>query len=121
MTSPATVPTIRVRRLDTNALVVTDLAMTEVGDGLYKYEYTDAVNSIEYSAVADGDPIDASQSTHKHVAGSGDTKVEETWKVLGLDRNDPMTVTPTTIDSDSGDVDVNLSGDGVASSRSIRQ
>ena len=121
MTSPGTAPTIRIRLLDTNALVVTDLDMTEVGDGLFKYEHTAAVNSIEYAALADGDPIDASQSTHKHVAGSGDTKVEETWKVLGLDRLDPMTITPTGIDSDSADIDVNLSGDGVATTGMDRQ
>ena len=121
MTSPATAPTIRVRRLDSNALVVTDLDMTEVGDGLFKYVYTDAVNSIEYAALADGDPGDAGQSTHKHVAGSGDTKVEETWKVLGLDRLDPMTITPTGIDSDSADVDVDLSGDGTSTTSMARQ
>ena len=121
MTTPATAPTIRIRRLDSNALVITDGAMTEVGDGLFKYAYTDAVNSIEYVARADGDPIAAGQSTQRYVAGSGDTKVEETWKTLGLDRLDPATVLPTGIDTDSGDIDVNFSGDGVSSTAMARQ
>lgn len=32
-------PTIRIRRLSDNALVVTDDAMTEVGDGFYQYDF----------------------------------------------------------------------------------
>ena len=33
LTSPSNAPTIRIRRQDTGALVVTDSAMTEQGDG----------------------------------------------------------------------------------------
>lgn len=45
----------------------------------------------------------------------------EMHKLLGLDAADPVTVTPTGIDSDSGDIDVNFSGDGVTSTRQERQ
>lgn len=121
MVAPADVPEIRIRRLDTDALVVTDDAMTEVGDGIFKYEYVTAVNSIEYAARADGDPAVTGQATVRYVSGSGDTKVEETWKTLGLDRLDPAEVTPDGIDSDSGDIDVNFSGDGITSTRMERQ
>ena len=105
MTAPGDVPEIRIRRLDTDALVVTDDTMDEVGDGFFKYEYTDAINSIEYAGRADGDPNVTGQATLRYVTGSGDTKVEETWKTLGLDRNDPVTIVPGGIDSDSGDID----------------
>ena len=121
LTSPGTAPQIRVRRLDTNALVVTDQDMTEVGDGLYKYVYAAAVNSIEYAARADGDPDDNGQSTQRYQAGSGDTKVEETWKTLGLDSGDAVTVTPQGVDSASGDVDVDFTGDGITTTTMTRQ
>jgi len=121
MTAPAVVPTMRIRRLDTDALVVTNLDMDEVGDGIFKYEYTDAINSIEYAGRADGDPSDTGQSTQRYQAGSGDTKVEEAWKTLGLDRLDPVTIVPGGIDSDSGDIDVDFSGDGITSTRMERQ
>lgn len=121
LTSPGTAPTIRIRRLDTDALVATDLDMTEVGDGLYKYEYTDALNSVEYAARADGDPDDNGQSTQRYQAGSGDTKAEEIWKTLGLDRNDAVVITPTGIDSDSGDIDVEFTGDGETTTTMTRQ
>jgi len=121
MVAPADVPEIRIRRLDTDALVVTDLAMTEVGDGIFKYVYPAAINSIEYAARADGDPSVTGQATVRYISGSGDTKVEETWKTLGLDRLDPVDITPGGIDSDSGDIDVDFSGDGITSTRMERQ
>lgn len=121
LVAPGDLPTIRIRRLDTDALVVTDLDMDEVGDGIFKYEYTAAVNSIEYAARADGDPNVAGQVTVRYVSGSGDTKVEEAWKTLGLDRLDPVDITPAGIDSDSGDIDVDFSGDGITLTRMERQ
>lgn len=46
-------PTIRIRRTDTQALVVTDAAMTEQGDGAYSYDFT-TVDGLDYSIRADG-------------------------------------------------------------------
>jgi hypothetical protein len=57
-----TVPTIRVRRLDTNALVETDSALTEVGDGIYSFSLTTA-STLEYSFRVDLDPGGAGQTT----------------------------------------------------------
>lgn len=48
-------------------------------------------------------------------------KVDEVHKVLGLNASDPVTITPSGVDSDSGDIDVNFSGDGVTSTRMERQ
>tara|TARA_R110000851_G_scaffold120002_1_gene248084 strand:- start:25190 stop:25618 length:429 start_codon:yes stop_codon:yes gene_type:complete len=62
LTSPAQVPTIRVRRLSDNALVVTDAAMTEVGDGSFVYDMT-TVGLLEYSFRVDADPTAADQVT----------------------------------------------------------
>lgn len=62
LVSPATAPTIRIRRLDTDALVVTDDAMTEVGDGSYRYSFTTA-GLLEYSVRTNGDPIASGQTT----------------------------------------------------------
>lgn len=62
MTSPGDVPTIRVRRTDTQALVVTDATMTEMGDGLYSYDFAAAVDGREYSIRANGDPTAAGQT-----------------------------------------------------------
>jgi len=54
--APATglTPTIRIRRLDTGALVVTDASMTETGDGFYKYDFTTYDNNLEYAIRCDG-------------------------------------------------------------------
>ena len=60
--SPSNLPTIRIRRLDTGALVVTDDAMTEIGDGCYVYVFTES-NLLEYSIRVDGDPTAADQVT----------------------------------------------------------
>lgn len=121
MTSPATAPNIRIRRLDTNALVVTDQVMTAVGDGLFKYEYTAAVIGIEYVARADGDPIAAGQSTQRYVAGSGDTKVPEIFTRLGLEIGNAITDTTAGIDSGSGDIEITRTGDGETTSTLTRQ
>ena len=62
LTSPGTVPTIRIRRIDTGALVVTDSDMTELGDGSYQFTFA-PVATLEYSIRADGDPAAAGQVT----------------------------------------------------------
>jgi hypothetical protein len=48
-------------------------------------------------------------------------RVQEIWKLLGLDVSDVITITPTGIDSASGLIDINFSGDGVASTVMTRQ
>ena len=62
LVAPGTVPTIRIRRIDTQALVVTDSAMTEIGDGNFSFTFSPAV-TLEYSIRADGDPAAAGQVT----------------------------------------------------------
>jgi hypothetical protein len=50
-------PTIRIRNVSTGALVVTDAAMTEVGDGFYRYNYTGYNPTIDYAIRCDGTAI----------------------------------------------------------------
>ena len=54
--TPATglVPTIRIRDLSDNSLVVTDAAMTEVGDGHYQYDFTTYDKDTDYAVRCDG-------------------------------------------------------------------
>jgi hypothetical protein len=47
-------PTIRIRNASTGALVVTDAAMIEVGDGFYRYDFTGYDALIDYSIRSDG-------------------------------------------------------------------
>lgn len=64
LTGAGTLPTIRIRRLDTGALVVTDAAMVEVGapgDGAYSFTFA-PVATLEYSWRANGDPLAAGQT-----------------------------------------------------------
>lgn len=47
-------PTIRIRDVDDGSLVVTDEALTETGDGFYKYNFTSYDEEKTYSFRADG-------------------------------------------------------------------
>jgi hypothetical protein len=50
-----------------------------------------------------------------------ETRVQEIWKLLGLDATDVITITPAGIDSASGDIDINFTGDGISSTIMTRQ
>jgi len=105
LTAPGDIPTIRIRRLDTDALVVTDSAMDEVGEGNYKFIYTTPVEGVRFAAVADGDPNVAGQvvTGSRYQSGSGDNFAGEVWQNEGLDPNNPKTITvnsPTDMDED---------------------
>jgi hypothetical protein len=90
LVAPAVVPTIRIRRLDTNALEITDVAMTEVGDGNFVYSFAPAVDGIEYAVRADGDPTAVTQVplAVRYQAGQVDNKLAETHVRFDLDPNE---------------------------------
>ncbi len=105
LVAPGDVPTIRVRRLDTDALVVTDADMTELGGGLFKYIYSTPVEGVAFSARADGDPSAAAQvpANVRYQTGSGDNFAAEVWQNEGLDPGNPKTldrVSATDMDED---------------------
>lgn len=93
LTGPGTVPTIRIRRLDTQALEVTDAAMTEVGDGLFFFSFAPAVDGIEYAARADGDPAAAAQvpAAVRFQSGQVDNKLAEMHVRFDLDPAEQQT------------------------------
>ncbi len=45
-------PTIRIRRISDQTLVVTDALMTNIGDGFYNYQFTDFDPGEEYAVRA---------------------------------------------------------------------
>lgn len=108
LTSPGTLPTIRIRRIDTQALVVTDASMTEIGDGNYSFTFT-PLEGVEYTVRADGDPLDNGQVKRgeRFVAGSlnGDDedlgeKVRDIWQNEGLDPVNSKVITEITEGAD---------------------
>lgn len=56
LVAPTDLPTIEIRRIDTQALVVTGSNMVEVGDGCFSFTFA-PVATLEYSIRADGDPL----------------------------------------------------------------
>lgn len=61
LVAPGNLPTIRVRRIDTQVLVATDAAMVEIGDGQYAFDLT-TDDALEYSWRANGDPTASGQT-----------------------------------------------------------
>jgi hypothetical protein len=60
-------------------------------------------------------------ATVTHVALIHPEFIHETHKRLGLNKLDSITDTPSGIDSASGDIDIDRTGDGIASSTLTRQ
>lgn len=102
LVSPADAPEIRIRRVDTGALVVTDDAMTELGDGIFKYDFTPPVEGIQYSVRADGDPQATGQvpASSRYRYGGADDFNKETWQSCGNDPNNAKTITENVAGSD---------------------
>jgi len=48
------VPTLRIRLVSDGTLTITDDAMSEVGDGWYKYDFTAYTGSVDYAIRCDG-------------------------------------------------------------------
>lgn len=71
LTSPGATPKIQIRRLDTQATVLTWTVMTEVGEGVFVYNYPEDP-ALEYGFVCDGDPNATGQTTlqERYVSGS---------------------------------------------------
>lgn len=101
--APATPPTIRVRRIDTGALVVNDAAMTNTGDGQHSFDLTTLPN-LEYSWRADGDPAAAGQTIRggRYVfgvaSGVADALLDELHTLFALKAASPRVETATAID-----------------------
>lgn len=68
-------PTIRIRTLSDNVLVITDVAMTEVGDGFYKYDFTTYDGTVGYSIRCDGGAT--LQDGERYTSGTNDSFAED--------------------------------------------
>jgi len=82
-------PIVNIRRIDTGVLVVAGENMVEVGDGCYKYDFTDAHvppfnPSINYAVLCDGidDTLD-----ERYNYGGGTTLVAGVDEILDLLEN----------------------------------
>ena len=74
--------TIRIRRLDTDALVVTDSAMTEVGDGLYRFNFDSGAGfdpELDYAFRMDGTVT--LRDVDRYKFGGNEFQPEEIWDV----------------------------------------
>jgi len=111
LTSPSNTPTIRIRRTDTGALVVTDSAMTELGDGNYKYDFSPSA-TLQYSIRADGDPTAAGQTTAEEryvfgaLSGVQVDAIETTIPDIETDTQDIQSRLPASLVSGRMDSDV---------------
>jgi hypothetical protein len=59
-------PTIRIRNAITTSLVVTDAAMTEIGDGWYKYDFAGYDPTIDYVIRSDGGALLANHERYSY-------------------------------------------------------
>ncbi len=93
LVAPAVVPTIRIRRDDTGVLVVTDAVMTELGDGVFHYEFTPPVDGISYAARANGDPTGVTQvpAESRYSYGGVNNRVDELWTRMDLNPAEQQT------------------------------
>ena len=78
-------PTIRLRDLSDNSLTVTDAAMSEVGDGLYKYDFSAAVSGHEYGVRVDfGASYTNANSRYRDgyysASSSGGATAQQVWE-----------------------------------------
>jgi hypothetical protein len=85
------IPTVRIRDISDDSLVITDSTASEVGDGWYKYDFTSYDGTKEYAITFDGGSslIDSERYTY----GSNDSFVEdivdEVWKGKPSEHLDP--------------------------------
>lgn len=107
------------------AFLIIDPYFVTFEDGQYAVALSGTNNNILDKATSNQVSI-LSQNSGGLIEGRGltpaqEVRLNEVWKLLGLDSTDPVEVTPTGIDSDSGDIDINFSGDGVNLTRQERQ
>ena len=76
--TPATgiTPTVRIRLVSDNSLIVTDESMVELGDGMYKYSFTSYDPSIEYAIRCDAGIIVGLSNRYSFVSTENDYTLE---------------------------------------------
>jgi hypothetical protein len=81
-------PVIRIRNVSTTAVLVAGDAMSEVGDGWYKYDFTEYTGSIDYAMRCDGDPTGLILSgSDRYMFAGNDNYVDDIWGAKLTDHN----------------------------------
>jgi len=70
--------TIRIRDLSTSSLVITDAAMTEVGDGFYSYDFTSYDEDADYSIRCDGSAT-LTNNVERYTYAGNESYVDDIW------------------------------------------
>ena len=102
-------PTIRIRDLSDNSLVITDASMSEVGDGHYQYNFTAYDKDTDYAIRCDGG-ITLNESDRYTYAGNENyiDDINETISQNVSGSNTEITNISTKIDSLSASNEVNF-------------
>ena len=69
------VPTVRIRDISDNTLVITDSTSSEVGDGWYKYDFIVYDSDKEYAIRFDGGPT--LSNTDRYTSGTNDSFADD--------------------------------------------
>ena len=70
-------PTIRIRDVSDSSLVITDAAMSEMGDGFYKYDFATYDSSVEYSIRCDGGAT--LKDDDRYTVAGNESYAEDIW------------------------------------------
>ena len=68
-------PTVRIRDISDNSLLVTDAAASEIGDGWYKYNFTTYDSREEYAIRFDGGAT--LENTDRYTSGTNDSFIDD--------------------------------------------
>jgi hypothetical protein len=106
-------PDITIVRLDTDAVVVNAVDMSDQGvGGLYKFDFTGAVAGLRYSGFVDADPLNTGQVDDRYYILAFDTEQNDIWRDRGLDPANAKTVDDNGV-ADDADIDEDVAaGDG---------
>jgi len=94
-------PTIRIRNAVSGALIVTDAAMYEIGDGAYGYDHASYDETIAYMVRCDGTATLPATDRYSWAfvsleEGTQRQRIRETWHIHGLDTTKPLVVDAAT-------------------------
>ncbi|MDY6857292.1 MAG: hypothetical protein SWO11_21835 [Thermodesulfobacteriota bacterium] len=109
-------PTIIIRNITDGGLSVNGDAVTESGNGFYEYDFAGHDSQKEYDVIVDS--VTLTGRERYAITYIPKDKVDDLYKLQGLDVSNPMTVTPTS--RVAGSVSQTISGDGATTSTVTR-
>jgi len=108
-------PEITIRRLDTDAAVVTSATMSDQGgNGLYKFAFTAGVLGVAYSFAIDADPSVTGQVDIRTLGGAFNNEVRDIWNDRGLNPAGAKSITENVPGSDYDEAITDPGGPGIA-------